>query len=105
MISGSDNTAADRLAALVGRSSLEAQVATTLAHASLDQPFLRTRELFVLKYANYPHYARTYLALPDAKRTAYLSNVIDRVPLSDLDPRLSRSSSRRHRSRGRAAAV
>jgi hypothetical protein len=85
MISGSDNTAADRLAALVGRSSLEAQVATTSAHASLDQPFLRTRELFVLKYANYPYYARTDLALPDAKRTAYLSNVIDRVPLSDLD--------------------
>jgi hypothetical protein len=47
-------------------------VATTSAHASLDQPFLRTRELFVLKYANYPYYARTYLALPDAKRTAYL---------------------------------
>ncbi len=85
MISGSDNTAADRLAALVGRTSLEAQVATTSAHASLDRPFLRTRELFVLKYADYPYYARVYLGLPVAKRTAYLSSVIDRVPLSGLD--------------------
>ena len=85
MISSSDNTAADQLSALVGRSSLEDQVATTSADASLDLPFLRTRELFVLKYADYPHYANAYLALPVAARTAYLDNIVDQVPLSDVD--------------------
>ena len=58
MVPNSDNTAADRLAALVGRTAIEAQVATTSAHASLDTPFLRTRELFVLKADGYPNYAR-----------------------------------------------
>lgn len=85
MMPGSDNTAADRLIALVGRTAVEREVATTSAHASLDQPFLRTRELFVLKYADYPKYADAYLRLPAAKRTAYLDNVIDRVPLSTVD--------------------
>jgi hypothetical protein len=85
MISSSDNTAADELSAVVGRSALEDQVATTSADASLDLPFLRTRELFVLKYADYPHYANAYLALPDAARTAYLDNIVDQVPLSDVD--------------------
>jgi hypothetical protein len=85
MISSSDNTAADQLSALVGRSALEDEVAMTSADASLDLPFLRTRELFVLKYADYPHYANAYLALPGAARTAYLDNVVDQVPLSDID--------------------
>lgn len=85
MIPNSDNTAADRLAALAGRSAIEAQVATTSKHASLDTPFLRTRELFVLKYAGYPKYADAYLALPASQRAAYLSRVVDRVPLSQVD--------------------
>jgi hypothetical protein len=85
MMPGSDNTAADRLMALAGRSAIEAQVATTSAHASLDDPFLRTRELFVLKYAGYPKYANAYLELLAPKRTAYLDNVVDRVPLSAVD--------------------
>ncbi len=85
MVPNSDNTAADRLAALVGRTAIEAQVATTSAHASLDTPFLRTRELFVLKADGYPNYARAYLDLPASKRTAYLDDVVDRVPLSDVD--------------------
>jgi hypothetical protein len=85
MVPDSDNTAADRLAALVGRPAIEAQAATTSAHARLNTPFLRTRELFVLKYANYPEYARAYLRLPAAQRTAYLANVVDRVPLGDID--------------------
>jgi hypothetical protein len=76
--------AADRLAALVGRQAIQAQVAATSAHAGLGDPFLRTRELFVLKYADYPHYARAYLRLSAAKRTAYLADVVDRVPLSNV---------------------
>jgi hypothetical protein len=85
MVPGSDNTAADNLAALVGRSAIEAQLATTSAHSYLNEPFLRTRELFVLKYADYPTYAGAYLRLPVAQRAAYLDDVVDRVPLSDVD--------------------
>ncbi len=85
MVPGSDNTAADRLAALVGRSAIEAQVATTSTHSALDQPFLRTRELVVLKYADYPTYAHAYLRLPLAQRAAYLDDVVDQVPLSSVD--------------------
>ncbi len=84
MISSSDNTAADTLAALVGRPAIEAQARRTSSHASLDTPFLRTRELFVLKYADYPRYAQAYLARPAGERQAYLDNVIDRVPLSAI---------------------
>jgi len=85
MVSGSDNTAADRLAALAGRSAVEAQVATTSTHSALDEPFLRTRELAVLKYADYPTHARAYLRVAVAKRAAYLDDVVDQVPLSDVD--------------------
>jgi beta-lactamase class A len=84
MISSSDNTAADELAALVGRSAVEAQVRLTSAHASLDVPFLRTREMFQLKYDDYPSYADAYLALSPAARLAYLQTVIDRLPLSGI---------------------
>ena len=85
MISSSDNTAADRLAALVGRQAVETQVRAWSAHAPLDMPFLRTRELFVLKYADYPHYADAYLALPPTSRAGYLTRVVDEVPLSAVD--------------------
>ncbi|MGA9078084.1 MAG: serine hydrolase [Acidimicrobiales bacterium] len=85
MISSSDNTAADRLAALVGRQAVESQVRAWSAHPSLDTPFLRTRELFVLKYADYPHYADAYLALPPTSRAGYLTRVVDQVPLSAVD--------------------
>ena len=85
MVPGSDNTSADRLAALVGRSAIEAQVVTTSADSPLNEPFLRTRELFVLKYADYPTYARAYLRLSVAQRAAYLDHVVDHVPLSAVD--------------------
>lgn len=84
MISSSDNTAADELAALVGRSAVEAQARLTSAHASLNVPFLRTRELFQFKYDDYPSYADAYLALSPAARLAYLQTVIDRLPLSGI---------------------
>lgn len=84
MISSSDNTAADELAALVGRSAVEAQARLTSAHASQNVPFLRTRELIQLKYDDYPDYADAYLALPPAARRAYLQAVIDQLPLSDV---------------------
>jgi hypothetical protein len=85
MISSSDNTAADELAALVGRAAVEAQVRLTSAHASLDEPFLRTREMFMLKYDDYPYYADAYLALSPSARLSYLRTVIDRIPLSAIN--------------------
>jgi Beta-lactamase enzyme family/ORF 12 gene product N-terminal len=86
MISSSDNTAADELAALVGRSAVEAQVRLTSRHASLNVPFLRVRELAALKFDHYPHYAKTYLADSPAARLSYLRTVVDRLPLSVIEP-------------------
>lgn len=85
MISSSDNTAADRLAALVGRGAVGAQVRRWSTHAALDTPFLRTRELFVLKYADWPRDANAYLALSPSARADYLGRVVDEVPLSAVN--------------------
>jgi beta-lactamase class A len=68
MISISDNTAADVLANVVGRSALEAL-------SPRNAPFLRTREMFALKTRN--------AALRDAYRTASLSG--RRAILAKLD--------------------
>jgi hypothetical protein len=86
MISSSDNTAADELAALVGRPAVEAQVRLTSRHASLDVPFLRTRELAALKFDHYPHHANAYLARSPAARLSYLRTVVDHLPLSAIEP-------------------
>ena len=72
MISVSDNTAADMLLSLVGRSAVEAQVRQWSSHAALNQPFLSVAELFVLKGHDYPVLANHYLSLSSAQRLAYL---------------------------------
>jgi beta-lactamase class A len=82
MISVSDNTAADMLLALVGRSAVEAQVAKWSDHASLDNPFLTVKEMFTLKYADFPVLADHYLSLGPAQRAAYLATTVDKVPNS-----------------------
>ncbi len=79
MISLSDNTAADMLLALVGRSAVEAQVRRWSTHAALDTPFLSVAELFALKYGDYPRLANHYLSLGTSGRTAYLRSTIDKV--------------------------
>jgi len=84
MISISDNTAADLLISLLGRSAVEQQVRQWSANATLDSPFLTTRELFVLKDVDYPVLANRYLALGRAQRTAYLTGTIDREPLPNV---------------------
>ncbi len=87
MISISDNTAADLLALEVGRSAVEsAQRTMGSAHASRNVPFLRTKELFVLKGADYPAYADAYLRLSPEARVTYLDTTIDEVPLSKVTP-------------------
>jgi beta-lactamase class A len=87
MISISDNTAADMLIDLVGRSSVEAALKSSgAADPALDVPFLTTRELFVLKLDDWPVLAQRYLALPANKRLSFLGNTVDRVPISALHP-------------------
>jgi hypothetical protein len=79
MISVSDNTAADMLLSLVGRSAVEAQVRQWSSHAALNQPFLSVAELFVLKEHDYPVLANHYLSLSSAQRLAYLSSTVDKL--------------------------
>jgi beta-lactamase class A len=85
MISVSDNTAANMLTALVGRTAVEqAAAASGMADPGLDVPFLTTRELFVLKLIDWPRLADSYLARSAAGRLAMLTSTIDRVPYSTL---------------------
>jgi hypothetical protein len=85
MISISDNTAANMLMALLGRSAVEAAArATGLADPARDVPFLTTREMFVLKLRDWPALADRYLAASAAGRQALLAGTVDRVPLSSL---------------------
>lgn len=79
MISVSDNTAADMLLALLGRTAVEAQVRNWSSHASLDQPFLSVAELFVLKWHDFPSLANHYLSLTPTQRLAYLSSTVDMI--------------------------
>jgi beta-lactamase class A len=82
MISVSDNTAADILLKLVGRTAVESQVRKWSSHPSLDLPFLTVSEAFALKYANYPAMEKHYLALGSAQRAAFLASTVDAVPES-----------------------
>ena len=85
MISISDNTAADHLLYTLGRRTVEAAVrASGHARPGLDAPFLSTRELFVLKLGTPAAELDRYLALPEAKRRAYLDH-----RLADAYPNLS----------------
>jgi len=87
MISISDNTAADLLITLLGRTAVEAAARESgIADPGRDVPFLTTRELFVLKLDDWPRLASRYLALGAAGRSALLAGTVDRVPLASLDP-------------------
>jgi beta-lactamase class A len=80
MISVSDNTAADILLELVGRTAVEAQVRRWAAHPNLDIPFLTVQDLFALHDADFPSLADHYLSLKPAQRAAYLASTINAVP-------------------------
>jgi len=85
MISISDNTAANMLINLVGRPAVETALTTTgMADPALDQPFLTTRELFVLKLDQWPALAERYIAANEAGRRALLASTVDRAPLPAL---------------------
>ena len=91
MISISDNTAADMLIGLVGRERVEAQVRQWTANASANEPFLTTREMFLLHYV--AGLGDRYLATPRGEREAFLASSVDPLPLSaiasgfSMDPR------------------
>jgi hypothetical protein len=82
MISLSDNTAADMLLKLVGRTAVEQQVKRWSSHPSLDIPFLTVSEMFALKYHDFPAFADRYLALKPAMRAAFLATSVDSIPES-----------------------
>ena len=86
MISLSDNTAADMLTGLVGRSAVEAALtATGMASPALDRPFLTTREIFVLKLEQWPALAQRYVTADEPSRRALLSSTVDRAPLPAVE--------------------
>ncbi|KAB8193486.1 hypothetical protein FH608_019830 [Nonomuraea phyllanthi] len=86
MISISDNTATDLLIHKVGRRAVERTMRAWGGHDRRNVPFLTTRELFVLKGADYPRYAKRYLSMRTPQRRAYLDKVVGKVPLSDITP-------------------
>jgi hypothetical protein len=79
MISISDNTAADMLIGLVGRDAVEAQVRQWTDHASANEPFLTTKEMFRLHYV--VGLADQYLATPRKQREAFLTASVDPLPV------------------------
>ncbi len=84
MIASSDNTAADMLLALAGRQAVESQTHQWIDDSASDYPFLTPREFFVLKYDRFPVLANHYLSLDSGARLAYLDDVIDTIPLSQI---------------------
>ena len=81
MISISDNTAADMLIHLAGRTAVQAQDRQWSAHAALNVPFLTTREAFLLKDFD-PTLAQRYLSLAPGQRAAFLASSVDPLPVS-----------------------
>ncbi|HUR05413.1 MAG TPA: serine hydrolase [Nonomuraea sp.] len=82
MIAISDNTGADLLLHQAGRTSVERTVRSW--RGQTKRPFLSTRELFALKGADYPRHAKEYLSRDTAGRRAYLSEVVDKLPLTSV---------------------
>ena len=83
MISISDNTAADMLINLVGQPALESQVRQWSNDPQLNVPFLTTRQMILLHYANFPMLANEYLARAPSKRQAFLNSAVDPLALSE----------------------
>jgi hypothetical protein len=85
MISLSDNTAADMLINLLGRSAVEASLSSTgMASPAMNLPFLTTREIYVLKLHQWPTLARRFISADESGRRALLASTVDRAPLPTL---------------------
>ena len=82
MIAVSDNTAADHLIHRLGRSAVEAELASMgMKEPQLDTPFLTTREMFALKLSASPALRDAYIAGDTAQRQRRLARV-DALPIS-----------------------
>jgi Beta-lactamase enzyme family len=80
MITISDNTAADMLINLVGRSAVEEALSTTgMSDPDLNR-LLTTRETFILVLEQWPTLAKRYPAADEAANRALLANTVDRLP-------------------------
>ena len=84
MISISDNTAADMLINLVGQPALESQVRQWSHDPKLNVPFLTTRQMILLHYANFPILANAYRGQASSRRQAFLNSVVDPLALSEV---------------------
>jgi beta-lactamase class A len=90
MISVSDNTAADHLLALVGRSGAEDAVkASGHAAPALLQPFLSTREAFALKLLASPDERKAYVAADLTHKRTLLGGYAGR----DIAPAIAQATS------------
>lgn len=82
MISQSDNTATDLLLQELHQDSVERmQIKMGHSNASLNSPFLTTRDVFLLKFTDSGLRAREYAALRPADRRKYLDRINEQVPL------------------------
>ncbi len=90
MIRISDNTATDHLVRVVGRPEVEAFMAEFSTRPELNQPFLLTREFFLLKLAAPPELRDRYAAASTEERRALLE---DSLPLLEFGPDLQEPSS------------
>jgi hypothetical protein len=82
MISISDNTATDMLMDLVGREEIERQAAEWTASPERNQPFLTTKQMFLLHYA--AGLGERYLATSPDERAAFLAAEVDTLPLGEI---------------------
>ncbi|HEY4219170.1 MAG TPA: serine hydrolase [Gemmatimonadaceae bacterium] len=75
MISQSDNTAADHMVRTLGREKVEAiQSVAGNSHATMNEPFLTTREMFALKSPTTAALLSRYIAGNTATRRAVLTD-------------------------------
>ncbi len=85
MISLSDNTAADMLINLLGRSAVEASLRSTgMASPAMNLPVLTTREIYVLKLRQWPTLAKRFISADESGRRELLASTVDRAPLPTL---------------------
>jgi Beta-lactamase enzyme family len=86
MISQSDNTAADALLHLLERENVErAQQAAGNTHAARNEPFLSTREMFLLKSRKDSALAAQYASGGSAARRQIVAK-LDAMPQPDVNP-------------------
>ena len=83
MISQSDNTATDLLMHELHQDSIE-RMQSRMGHsnASLNVPFLTTRDVFLLKFTNDGLAAREYAGLRPTDRRKYLDRIQEQTPLA-----------------------